>query len=556
MRPQNSFPRRHPASALVAGFAAAALFWLVDSVLDIHLVGFDSLLDSLIPVTNTTEFWMRLLVSTLMIGIGIHAYGTLARQRDIEDMLRKEIGQHQRTAARLERSELAVHELYRVTTASGLSFDENMRELLALGCRRFGMSIGILSRITGERYEIVQAVAPNDSISPATVFELGRTYCVMALQSEAPVFFENASESPMRGHPAYEDFHLEAYIGTRIEVGGGIFGTLNFSDPLPAREPFTAADVNFLQLMAKWVGKELERLETERALRQDAEVFNATVESIVITDDHFRVLRVNPAFSAMTGYAPSEILGQTLPFLTLPEGEEQTCRIVWEVMAQTSRWHGEYTVWHRDGTRLPVLMSIKEVTSHGDSDAGYVIVFSDISKIKQYQDRLSHLAHHDGLTGLANRMLFTLRLDHALERARRHHGHVGLLFVDLDDFKSVNDGFGHGAGDALLQMAARRLLANVRAEDTVCRMGGDEFTVVLDSVGGRGDVERVAEKIVAVMRQPFTIYGREIRIGTSVGISLFPDDAHDSHDMLRVADAAMYLAKQDGKNGYRFLPGT
>jgi len=549
-------PHRHPAVALAAGIGAAVLFWLVDSVLDSKAVGFGSLHESLLPLADGREMWMRLLVVALITGLGLYAYSTLARQREIEAVLREEIRQRERTAARLTRSELAVNELYRVTAASSLSFDENIRALLQLGCRHFGMSIGILSRITGERYEVVQAVAPDDAIAPGTVYRLGRTYCVMTLQSPAPVFFEHVSESAVRGHPAYEDFHLESYLGTRIEVDGAVFGTLNFSDRLPAREHFTAADADFLRLMAKWIGKELERLEAERALRRDAEVFNATAESIVITDARFNVLRVNPAFIAMTGYAPAEVLGRTLQFLAPPAGEEHACRIVWEVMAQTDHWHGEYTIRHRDGRCLPVLMSIKEITNHADGDAGYVVVFSDASQIKQYQDRLSHLAHHDGLTGLPNRLLFTARLNHALARARRRRGHVALLFVDLDDFKTINDSLGHAAGDALLQMTSRRLLASVRAEDTICRMGGDEFTVVLDSVNERGDAERVAEKIIAIMRQPFMFDGHEFRVSTSVGISLFPDDARDSHGLLRAADAAMYLAKQSGKNDYRFLPGN
>lgn len=554
MTPSHESLRHQPALALAAGFGAALLFWVTDSALDSHFLGFRSLGESLLPLHDGPELGMRLLIVVLMISIGVYAHTTLARQRAHEERLHAEIRQREQTAARLTRGERAIHELYRLTTVSNLSFHASVHELLCLGRRRFGMEIGILSHVTGERYEVVEAVAPDGAIVSGDVYPLGKTYCVLTLQSPEPVFIEHAAESAVRNHPAYLELQLESYIGTRIEVKGAVFGTVNFSDRQPARERFTPADLDFLQLMGKWIGRELERLEAERILRQDAEVFNTTVESIVITDAEFRVVRVNPAFTAVTGYVAEEMLDHPLPFFAAPTGEEGARHIVPQLMGSADRWHGEYTVQRRDGRQLPVWMSIKQLATQRGSDVGYVFLFSDISQIKQYQDRLSHMAHHDGLTGLPNRLSFTLCIDHAIERAKRSQGHVALLFVDLDDFKAVNDNLGHAAGDELLQAASQRLLASVRAEDTVSRIGGDEFTVVLDSIHGRDDAVHVVEKILAALSRPFLLDGQEAHIGASVGVSLYPDDAGDSAGMLQAADAAMYLAKQAGKNAYRFLP--
>jgi diguanylate cyclase (GGDEF)-like protein len=179
---------------------------------------------------------------------------------------------------------------------------------------------------------------------------------------------------------------------------------------------------------------------------------------------------------------------------------------------------------------------------------------SDISRIKQEEARLQHLAQYDALTDLPNRLLAKSRLEHALEKAQRHKGRVALLFIDLDKFKQVNDTYGHQAGDELLLAVAKRLTSRLREEDTLARLGGDEFLFLLESVRGPKDAARVAQTLIGLLTRPFTLKaagGEAVRIGGSIGISLFPEDGADSASLTKAADDAMYMAKQAGRNTFR-----
>jgi diguanylate cyclase (GGDEF)-like protein len=191
----------------------------------------------------------------------------------------------------------------------------------------------------------------------------------------------------------------------------------------------------------------------------------------------------------------------------------------------------------------------------GESDeiTNYVGVFTDISQIKNAEDQLSHLAHHDALTDLPNRLLMQTLLKHALDRARRE-GHVlALLFLDLDRFKNINDSLGHAAGDELLQIAANRLSERMRDSDTVARLGGDEFVLLLEELNTPDDAANVAQDIIELFKAPFRLTGgQEVYIGVSIGISIFPNDGDSAAQLIRNADSAMYQAKDAGRNTYRF----
>jgi diguanylate cyclase (GGDEF)-like protein len=190
-----------------------------------------------------------------------------------------------------------------------------------------------------------------------------------------------------------------------------------------------------------------------------------------------------------------------------------------------------------------------------DARAGtshYVGVFSDITLIKESQEKLDHMAHHDPLTALPNRLLFHDRLQHALLRAARDQDQLAVLFIDLDRFKNVNDTLGHHVGDELLQKVAGQLAARLREGDTLARLGGDEFIVLLERIDGEYGATQVAEKLMTMFDQPFTVAGHELFVTCSVGISLYPDDALDLNMLIRNADVAMYQAKARGRNGYRF----
>ncbi|MGD8644502.1 MAG: diguanylate cyclase, partial [Chromatiales bacterium] len=220
-----------------------------------------------------------------------------------------------------------------------------------------------------------------------------------------------------------------------------------------------------------------DRIEAEKQLRQAATVFDNTNEAIMVTNARHEIVSVNPAFTQITGYAPTEVLGKHAEFQLSGRHTATFFRHISQGLAHRGQWQGEIWNRRRNGEVYPAWESISTVKDSSGEIINYVAVFSDISEIKEVEAQLAELAHHDQLTGLANRLLFSARLEQAIERAKRHNCRVALLFLDLDRFKMVNDTLGHAAGDRLLQRVADRLRECVRSEDTVARLGGDEFTV-------------------------------------------------------------------------------
>ncbi len=292
--------------------------------------------------------------------------------------------------------------------------------------------------------------------------------------------------------------------------------------------------------------------QAETRLRQAATVFENTSEALVITDRDTRITAVNRAFSEITGHSEQQVLGQPASILKSGRHPPEFYAQMWRTIVETGRWQGE--IWNRriTGDLFPAWLNISTVRGPDDSISDYVAVFSDISVIKKSQDQLRHLAHHDPLTSLPNRLLFNDRLQHALDRVKRQGGSVAVLFLDLDRFKVVNDTFGHPVGDRLLRAVAGRLKVAVRKQDTVARLGGDEFTVMMEDLEHSRDAATVARKIIDAFRRPFPVDGHELYTSASIGISLCPGDGEQIQDIVRKADAAMYRAKALGRNTYQF----
>jgi diguanylate cyclase (GGDEF)-like protein/PAS domain S-box-containing protein len=295
-----------------------------------------------------------------------------------------------------------------------------------------------------------------------------------------------------------------------------------------------------------------ERKRTEQALRQAAAVFENTTEGVMITDTDDRVVAVNKAFTEITGYDQTDVVGQTPRVLDSGRHDEPFYTAMSASITETGRWRGEVWKRRKNGETFPVWLNISTVIDERGRLTHYVRVFSDITPIKESQTQLERLAHHDALTGLPNRLLFNARLGHALERARREGGLVAVLFFDLDHFKNINDSLGHPAGDRLLQAVTTRLLDSVREEDTVARLGGDEFTLLLEELRESMDAATVAEKAINALARPFDLDGHEAYVTASVGISLFPNDGQDVTTLLKNADSALYQAKEHGRNKYHF----
>ncbi len=296
-----------------------------------------------------------------------------------------------------------------------------------------------------------------------------------------------------------------------------------------------------------------ERRNTEARLRQLAQVFDNTEDGVLIVDRDLRIRAVNGAFTRITGYAGVEALGEAGGRLLVPRRHARSFYAkLGEHLDQVGRWRGEVWGRHKDGTTFPALLTVSAVRDGQGDVINYIAVFSDITALKQSEARLHHLAHHDALTGLPNRNLFVDRLGQAVARAERGRWVVALLFLDLDRFKYVNDTLGHAAGDQLLCDVAERLRACVRESDTVARLGGDEFTVILEGLSRPEEAAEVADKVLASLRRPVTLSGQEVLIGGSIGISLYPPDGTDTRTLIQHADAAMYDAKEAGKNTHRF----
>jgi len=302
-----------------------------------------------------------------------------------------------------------------------------------------------------------------------------------------------------------------------------------------------------------WVYADVtERRQAEEKLRLAATVLEHIADGVMVIDVHGRIVATNPAYTQITGYTEIEAIG-THSNLTRSAAEDQALYDgLWRDLAETGFWRGEIWSARKNGEVYLEWLTVSAVRDDEDTVTHYVCVFSDITKLKESQEKLDHLAHHDPLTGLPNRLLFHDRLQHAMVRAARTGEQLAVIFIDLDRFKNVNDTLGHHVGDELLKQVANTLSGCLRDGDTLARLGGDEFIVLLESVDGERGARLVAEKLMRLFEQPALVSSYELFVTGSVGISLFPQDASDLNVLVRNADVAMYQAKARGRNGYAF----
>jgi diguanylate cyclase (GGDEF)-like protein/PAS domain S-box-containing protein len=288
----------------------------------------------------------------------------------------------------------------------------------------------------------------------------------------------------------------------------------------------------------------------EADLRVAATAFDCQ-EGIVVTDPNLKILRVNRAFSALLGYTSQEAVGQTPNLLQSGRHGSGFYEAMWADIQHQGAWQGE--IWNRrkNGEVFPEWLSISVVRNDEGAVTHYVGTHTDITLRKAAEDEIKHLAFYDPLTRLPNRRLLQDRLNQAVIQARRSDTRLALMFVDLDRFKPVNDLFGHRAGDELLQAVAQRLQGCLRESDTVARIGGDEFVVLLPAIEATQDAVRVMEKIHAALRQVFALAdGTQVSISSSAGIAVYPEHGGDESTLLAHADAAMYQAKTSGRDRF------
>lgn len=274
--------------------------------------------------------------------------------------------------------------------------------------------------------------------------------------------------------------------------------------------------------------------------------FENASEGMMVMDANANILSINKSFTAITGFNQQDVFG------TVPKALQVTEREAWRHLQLDGQWRAELLNHRKNGEAYQERLTVNAVKNQQDETIYYVGVFADITEAKHSQNRLHELVNHDPLTGLPNRRLFNELLEHAIKRAEREHHQIALLFVDLDRFKAINDSLGHQVGDKLLYEVSKRIHHAMRDSDIVARLGGDEFLVMMDMIKHPQDAALIAQKIIYALQVEFFIDGKEIFIGASVGISIFPKDGSDVDSLIKAADIAMYQVKNRGKNNHCF----
>lgn len=312
------------------------------------------------------------------------------------------------------------------------------------------------------------------------------------------------------------------------------------ADGLPQSVVATAQDVT-------------SQFQMESRLQLLASAFQYSGEAILITDNANNIVTVNPAFTKLTGYTAEDALGRNPSFLSAGRTTLEEYREMWRRIIEYGFWQGEIWDRRKDGGIYPKWVSISVIRDGEGGVRHYIAHFTDISSERAADAQLEHIAHHDVLTGLLNRLSLKGRLDQALAAARREGVQVALLFVDLDRFKVINDTLGHHIGDKLLIEVAGRLRDSVRDSDVVARLGGDEFVIMLSGMESSSSAAVIAEKLIRNIGDPYQIDGYDLYTTPSIGIAIFPTDGEDGDTLMKNADAAMYHAKAAGRNNSQFF---
>ncbi len=399
--------------------------------------------------------------------------------------------------------------------------------------------------------------------APLSMAMLDRNMCYIAASERwvhefAPGYQELAGRSHYEVHPdipeRWRDVHRRVLAGDCLKCDEEIWSHSDGRQQWvswavsPWRDE--AGDIGGIMIIVEDITP---RKRAEQRARLAHAVFESMQEGLFITDLSGRMVAVNPAFRTITEYNDAELIGQPLHMLRSPRHEAEFYDTVWREVRHSGHWRGE--VWNRrkSGEISPQWIGISTVRDEYGEPQYYVGVCADIGRMHHATSHLQYLAHHDSLTGLANRSLLSLRLRHTIERARRDGGRCAVLYLDLDGFKAINDSLGHDAGDDLLRRVAGRISKRLRDIDTLARLGGDEFVLVLEQLTDDADADDVARSIIRRLTRWFRLSnGSKVCVGVSIGISIYPGDGEDADALLRRADVALYRAKSAGRGTLKF----
>jgi len=428
----------------------------------------------------------------------------------------------------------------------------------------FQLIVQQLATSQGVRYALIATIDPQNTSQVNTIavwsgdkivdnfsYSLKGTPCSNVIKSDA-CFYPSAIQHLFPEDHLLEDMQAESYIGVPLKTDNGhVLGIIALLDDKPMIE--RSQTINLLNSLSVRASIELERIESSKKLTLSARVFSDTHEGITITDADMNIIDVNPAFCEITGYSRNEVIGQNPSILSSGKQSPEFYQDMWLQINELGHWQGE--MWNRkkNGEIYSELITISALKDNAENVVNYVGVFSDITSSKRQQEQLSLMAHYDVLTGLPNRALFADRFHQSIAHSKRTKSLLAVCFLDLDNFKPVNDNYGHETGDQLLVEVAKRITASIREEDTVSRQGGDEFAILLNDIDSYTQCQRSIERILLSLAQPYIIDDHPHKVTASVGITLYPEDNEDIDTLLRHADQSMYQAKLEGKHRYHLF---
>lgn len=375
----------------------------------------------------------------------------------------------------------------------------------------------------------------------------------------AAYFGKRVVVEDIQSHPFWRDFReLAARAGLGacwsqpiLSSEGRVLGTFAIYHRHPSSP--RPEDLQLIENEARLAALAIERTRNESRLQLAASVFTHAREGILITDADGTIIEVNSTFSEITGYKRDEVLGRNPRMLQSGRHDQLFFQNLWNNLIENGAWSGEIWNKRKNGELYASIMTIGAVKDERGKTRNYVNLFSDITPLKEHQRQLEYIAHYDALTSLPNRVLLSDRMKQALAQSHRSGKSLAVMYLDLDGFKPINDQYGHDLGDQLLIAIAHRLKAVLREGDTLARIGGDEFVVVLTELDTPDDSKLILARLLAAAAEPSKINQLLLRVSASIGVTLYPQDKVDADQLIRHADQAMYVAKQLGKNCYHLF---
>ena len=452
----------------------------------------------------------------------------------------------------IKRQNETLHKLNKIAAISNISPIETLREALAIGKEHFGLEFGIVSHIVGQSYTIDVQSTPPDTLHDEQLFELGSTYCKTTLELDDVLAIKDVTTSKHKGHPCHRDFDLVSYIGAPIRVNSRVYGTINFSSPKARQLEYDSTDDEFMRLLAKWAGAFLERQITLDELsltkKRFEMIFENNASGLMLVDEDCYIVMVNKRFCEIVGYEKDELVGQSSRKVHLSDPSNKTVTDNFKKVKNDSYQKIEYQLKRKDNKPIwcEFFGSSIELTN---SSTGVVWSILDVTTQKEMKEKLELQATTDFLTELHNRRYFSTRLEDELSRVKRNiDTTASLMMFDLDKFKQINDSLGHLSGDIVLKKFADLLKHNSRRTDILGRIGGEEFAMILPSTKLK-DALVLANKIKTELAdKELLVNGHKLHITVSVGLTSLTYDDKSYDTVIARADAALYKAKENGRN--------